>query len=106
MDVAFVLANAGEYAVEVFLRLLDIGAALAQQKFPGLAAVAGFVFVGNAERHDVEFVEVLLEAAFPAHVEHLQQALLGLVHAVFGPAFLLGYPDGRGAGGDGLAYVF
>ena len=103
---SLLLAYSGKYAVQVLVFLLYVRALAAQQQFAGFSAVAGLIFIGNAHGHDIQLLEVLLEAALAAHIEHFKQSLLSLVYAVFGPSFLLGYPYRRFAGCNGKPYIF
>ena len=107
VHVALGLADTHHDALQIFLLALDISACMAlDDGFAGFHDVAGFVFVGNAQRNNVHLHEILHEILGPAHVHHLQKALLGDVYAVFGAPLALGNPDRCGAGSNGFPDVF
>ena len=105
MHAALPLLDSGHDAVGVLHLLLHIFPAAGNQQLARLADVAGLVFIGNAHRRDVQRIEVLEETAAAAHVEHLQQSLLGHVAPVLGAALLLRNPDRAPSGGDRLSYI-
>ena len=102
MDISLFLLDADHDAVQVLVLRLDIFLGPRNKHFPCLEDVARLVFVGNGNRYDIEFPEVLDEIAGPAHVEHLEQPLFRNIYAVLGATGTLGNPDGALSGRDGF----
>ena len=102
---SLLLADSGQDAVQVLLRLLLVRTFAAQQQFTRLAGIAGLIFIGNAQRDDVQLQEIRFKPLRPAHVKHLQQTLLGGVQAVFRAAFALRDPDRRAPRNNALADI-
>ena len=105
MHVALPLLDAQHDALQVLILRLDILLRAGDKDFAGLQDIAGFVFIRDAERNDVQFQEILHEILRSAHVEHFQEALFGDVDAVLRPSLPLGDPDGTLPGSDGLSDV-
>ena len=68
---------------------------LCQKELPRFQEITRLVFVGNGDRHYVQFCKILdWILAVAAHGHHLDQGLRSLVPAVFRAAVALGYPAG------------
>ena len=105
MDIALLLLDAEHDALQVLVLRLDILLRAGNQDLARLQDVARLVFVGDAQRNDVQFAEILQEILLSAHVEHLEQTLLGHIRTVFRPSLLLGDPDRTLAAGDRVADI-
>ena len=105
VNVALRLGNAGDDADEVLVRRLYVLLLAGNEQFPGLGDVARLIFVGNAGRNDVEFLEIGLEICLAAHIEHLQQALFRNVESILGATLTLCQPDGTLAARNLQTYV-
>ena len=103
---AFLSEDACTHVVKVvLLALLPRGVVTLLLVFLCLEVVAGVVLVADGERDDIEFPEALDGGSGSSHGEHLEDAILGVVAAVLGTAFALGYPEVFLLGGDGVVDV-
>ena len=105
MDISFLLLDTGHDAHHILLRSLDIFLCPGNEEFPCLQDVTRLIFIRDTERNNVEFLEIRSEILRAAHIEHLQQSLLGSVDAVLGTAFTLCDPDGALSGSNRVADV-
>ena len=91
----FVAEDAGPHVVQiVLLRLLPVGIVALELKLGGLEIVAGIVFVGNRQWHEMQAAQILTRVgALTAQIEHAQERILRLVGRVLRTAFSLRNPN-------------
>ena len=94
MDIPLLLLDTGKYAVQILTRSLYIFLRPGDQQLTRLEYIARLNLVRNTHRYDIEVLEIFPEIGCPAHVQHLQQALLRNVCPVFRPSLALCEPDG------------
>ena len=93
MHIPLLLLDADHDALQVLILCLDILLGPGNEHFTGFQDVTRLVFIGDTERNDIEFQEVLHKIAGSAHVEHFQEPLFGGVNTVLRPPLPLGNPD-------------
>ena len=94
VDAALLSEDASLHVVEVVLfALLERRIVALLLELLSFEVIAGIVLIADAERHDVELLESVDDAAFSSHRKHLEQRLLRLVATVLGSSFALCNPD-------------
>ena len=95
MNVTLLLPDAHNNAVQILRLGLHILLGSGDQYLTSLADVARLIFIGDAQRDDVQLGEVLREGFGTAHVQHLEESLLRRVDAVLRASLSLCQPDRR-----------
>ena len=72
MDMPFRLTDSRHDALQVFGFPFYILLGTGNEEFARLHDTAGFVFIGNAHRNDVQLFKILHEVLGAAHIQHLQ----------------------------------
>lgn len=105
VDTSLGLDDASQDAVDIFARTLDVLLRTTEVEFTSLEQVTWLPFVAHADGDDVKIVERLHHVVLSAQAEHLDDALVCSVTAIFGSAIALGYPDRRVPLGDDVTNV-